>query len=1543
MNYIIDKSIITNLANDGCIKYSVNLIDQKWKKLLRKQLCDCGSGKKRANCCYILEQSRNTIKDYNFVEEHLSVKIPHPDKAPLITHMRAGEFAEIRKIEELSYYYSIGTNIKVNDDQCADDELKQSLSSFYNEHEVLNINFHRGNFEELGRLIYERKIKGKDFRIGTINGDFEFDDDIGDDDEYLFEDKGIAPQEFKKIVKSNKYDYLYQLKFSVKDNFFCSLIADIDTSGLYDFSKIKFSNYIPDFVKVVSKDNQEYLNCKVFDKNLNVQISRNEKTKLVVADIKNSEFSNKFFIELGLYMIALNSFIWDNDCLSEDFEVVAGGLIYPEHDDELEQERYYRIKNGTSEQIKTWKVDFATVREELISVFRKKLPNLIQIIENGKNEEYNEIKIASMCTTCDYYGGQHSKELKNYIDKQKMDNPTFNYQDIEEYLNAPENNFCRYCVKNLKNINVLPDLDRGEKNTLLKQSIKVLDDLENAITSEHEIFNYNKTLKADIKVLENSITLRKNDENYKIINDRTINLPRFSNVKIFIDIQKSTKEQTLSFAYGLNYFHRDLNGNITKIDISNAEFSISITDEYSFRNDLREYFEFLFKINDLLKRYEDVSDQYGNNLSYSIIYWGQSTYDHLKKLFLNIFDFIKRDGNGIETIYTTIPTSVLNEKKRKVRELKERFYTLFAPEDEVQDYRVVEKSPFFDMKKAITDLMVLNADINLTLQQVNSLITGYNSIFKYHKPDSDSFNGYVFGQIWASEQLDGDSRDDFKNQIKSIIRNRIKAMMGIYLNLSTGGYLYGVPPTIIPLQRENHFANFGMGNDLYLFYKLDNAHSLVETELIHNEEVYKKTVLGRSIFLEKLYTNQQREEILMQNDLNVNDQELFVFKISENSKEANFDEKSICLTIYPKDKAEYIFMKFVDKRYNNVIFYDSSIYNFNAFTEWRWKIGNPYKNVVEVSIEKLLRFDGIIILRISALTRRLMELLINEYQFDFTKNLVLEGFHADFWGKLLKKSLDKVSDNELARRMLEDFVNEQMNSLLRQDVRNLVTNHYLNGEIPLDDSQIDAIIHALNNKMTLLWGPPGTGKTHTVIHLLLSYYFLCKQNSNDEIKRILVMCNNYDAFDNIIRKMSSSGILDYNDVLIVRIKSKDREERDYQFNQADYWEISADTYSDEFKEDFRCLSTKPQRIQIIASTPNQIAKIFTNNSYSRNQKVRFDLVIVDEASQMDVGHFVPALLKIKENTQFVLAGDDLQLPPITNVKLINSSENYYGSIFSYYLNEFHNETTNNLRVPLHYNRRSNRIIVEYSKLAFDYDKKYEAVENSEGQIKFVSEPKNDFYDDVLDPQKVICVLNYDDGNASQINPFEADEVIKLIKRIWERGVYKYGTSNRYGILEFFDKCIGVVVPHRAQRTLIQQKLIEFFVGELKIHEVEGIEERILKDKVISCIDTVERYQGQEREIMICSYVLGDIDIIRQEEEFIYNPNRLNVMISRARFKAIVLASNELIMSISDDIDIIDIQQSLKVLVDYCKNYSEITNDSFWTERNGVIRYLSPDL
>lgn len=63
-------------------------------------------------------------------------------------------------------------------------------------------------------------------------------------------------------------------------------------------------------------------------------------------------------------------------------------------------------------------------------------------------------------------------------------------------------------------------------------------------------------------------------------------------------------------------------------------------------------------------------------------------------------------------------------------------------------------------------------------------------------------------------------------------------------------------------------------------------------------------------------------------------------------------------------------------------------------------------------------------------------------------------------------------------------------------------------------------------------------------------------------------------------------------------------------------------------------------------------------------------------------------------------------------------------------------------------------------------------------------------------------------------------------------------------------------------------------------------------------DTIDKMQGQEREVIIFSLVSGNLDYMTEMAEFLYNPNKMNVAFSRAKSKLIIVGNIEQIKNIS---------------------------------------------
>ena len=198
---------------------------------------------------------------------------------------------------------------------------------------------------------------------------------------------------------------------------------------------------------------------------------------------------------------------------------------------------------------------------------------------------------------------------------------------------------------------------------------------------------------------------------------------------------------------------------------------------------------------------------------------------------------------------------------------------------------------------------------------------------------------------------------------------------------------------------------------------------------------------------------------------------------------------------------------------------------------------------------------------------------------------------------------------------------------------------------------------------------------------------------------------------------------------------------------------------------------------------------------------------------------------------------------------------------------------------------------------------------------------------LLDPVHPACVFVYSEGRSSQWNPFEADAVAALVRLLHSRlaagpagerepstGAILPTPTTTYQEVDFWARGVGIVTPHRAQQALIIARLRHVFSGA-------GLDPSLIRDAV----DTVERFQGQQRDVIIASYALGDNDAIRDEDEFLMSLNRFNVMVSRARAKMILLVTQEVVNHLADDLDVLRESRLIKTFAEtFCDQYRPMT-------------------
>ncbi|KAH9909332.1 DNA helicase [Xylariomycetidae sp. FL2044] len=221
----------------------------------------------------------------------------------------------------------------------------------------------------------------------------------------------------------------------------------------------------------------------------------------------------------------------------------------------------------------------------------------------------------------------------------------------------------------------------------------------------------------------------------------------------------------------------------------------------------------------------------------------------------------------------------------------------------------------------------------------------------------------------------------------------------------------------------------------------------------------------------------------------------------------------------------------------------------------------------------------------------------------------------------------------------------------------------------LNDSQKDAIRFALaSREIALIHGPPGTGKTHTLIELILQ---MVKRGM-----RILVCGPSNISVDNIVERLSPHGVpilrlghparllpsvLDHSlDVLtqtseaglIVRDVRSEMDAKQAAIKKAKRGKDRKAAYDElkhlrkEFRErERRCVSTLVGGSKVVLATLHG-----AGGAQLRHDE--FDVVVIDEASQaLEAQCWVPLLAAKKA----ICAGDHLQLPP--TVKSINNNNN----------------------------------------------------------------------------------------------------------------------------------------------------------------------------------------------------------------------------------------------------------------------------------------------
>ena len=485
---------------------------------------------------------------------------------------------------------------------------------------------------------------------------------------------------------------------------------------------------------------------------------------------------------------------------------------------------------------------------------------------------------------------------------------------------------------------------------------------------------------------------------------------------------------------------------------------------------------------------------------------------------------------------------------------------------------------------------------------------------------------------------------------------------------------------------------------------------------------------------------------------------------------------------------------------------------------------------------------------------------------------------------------------------------------------------------PLNDSQYDAVRACAAAQLSIVWGPPGTGKTDTLVA------FLHATVREGKRRKILVSGPNYRAVEELAGRLAQHLGQDtavVGDFFWVYSRYRDTGTPPA---VGAHLNLQAINLGSAEVEELIDSSADPDRVTIVATTAHIVHHLVARlgESVSPVLEELFDLVVLDESSQVPVTLALRPLAGLRTDGQVVIAGDHLQMPPINDLEPPLGAEHLVSSIQTYLIKRFEVP-----RQELLINYRSNQDLVEYAKTlgypahlrAFTTKKDLQPLRSVEETIRQLPAqlPATDAYAGMLVPSRRVVALIHNDPVSSQANELEAGLVAGLAfcvrqSMARELDTGEGGPKTEFNDDEFFDFGIGIVTPHKAQKALVVRALLAEFPDADP-------------EKLYGAVDTVERFQGSERQTIIVSFGVGDTDVIEGEEAFLLQMERTNVAVSRARAKCIVLMPQSLAYHLPGDQKAAETSIAIKSYVEeFCSNRQQTLITFRGTEREAEIRW-----
>ena len=272
-----------------------------------------------------------------------------------------------------------------------------------------------------------------------------------------------------------------------------------------------------------------------------------------------------------------------------------------------------------------------------------------------------------------------------------------------------------------------------------------------------------------------------------------------------------------------------------------------------------------------------------------------------------------------------------------------------------------------------------------------------------------------------------------------------------------------------------------------------------------------------------------------------------------------------------------------------------------------------------------------------------------------------------------------------------------------------------------------------------------------------------------------------------------------------------------------------------------------------------------------------DCLVLDEASQMSMPEAIMAALPLAPNGTVIVVGDHRQMPPIVQHDWGSEPRRSFRQFRSY---ESLFLALLALDPPIIQFEESFRLHADMARFLRDEIYINDGIDYHSNRTDVLpSHPSSDpLIAAVLAPGHPLTVVVHDETNSQVRNDFERTLITPVMRALADPGRYNLAPGDG----------MGVVVPHRAQRAAMQQELTQLLGGKGTV------------GAVASAVDTVERFQGGERTAILIGTTESDREYILMNGEFLLDPRRLTVALSRAKQKLVLVASRSVFELFSSD-------------------------------------------